>query len=573
MHHDGSERKILVGFSLIGLLWLIDVLMETFVFGGSILNSPLDSERNEAVLHAFIFTVQLGLIVYTWRVFDNREHIGEALNEAVGEAFREKSRFEAVVAAMGDGISVQDRDFRILYQNKVHQELVGGDRQGGVCYREYAHRDTVCDGCPVALCFDDGKVHRQEKAAAQGAVASHIEITASPLRDISGNIVAGIELVRDISEKKKTEEGLSLQTTFLQKLMDTIPLPVFYKNTAGCYLGCNREFEIRLGISTEELVGKTMLDIVPPDLVRTYFAHDLALLEQGGTQTFEEPVRFADGEFHDVVFHKALYYGINGSPDGIVGVMVDVSEEKRWKEQIEELNADLSRKAVELEAVNRDLESFSYSASHDLRNPLSQVSASAQLLEAEFGDMADERHGFLVKTILDSCDKMESLIDDLLTLAQTARTELELGPVDLSSLAASVAMNIRLAEPDRQVLVTIEPDMQAVCCPSLVRIVLENLLNNAWKYTRFSSQPVISFGRTLDGAETVYFVRDNGAGFDMGSVDRLFRPFQRLHDATFPGTGIGLATVQRIVNRHGGRVWAEGAVGAGATFYFTLPAA
>jgi PAS domain S-box-containing protein len=352
--------------------------------------------------------------------------------------------------------------------------------------------------------------------------------------------------------------------------MDTIPLPVFYKNTAGNYLGCNREFEVQIGIARDDLVGKTVFDIAPVESARTYFEHDLELLERGGAQIYEQVIRFADGELHDVVLHKAVYHGMDDRPDGIVGVLVDVTEQKRWKERVESLNADLSRKAIELEAANRDLESFSYSASHDLRNPLAQISASAQLLEDAHTEPPDERYRYLVGTILESCDKMETLIDDLLNLAQTSRAEVEFSTVDLSSLAASVALDIRLAEPDRQVTIMIEPGMHAVCAPGLMRIVLENLLNNAWKYTRFTPHPAISFGSIDLEGETAYFVRDNGAGFDMARADQLFRPFQRLHDSTFPGTGIGLATVQRVVNRHGGRVWAEGVEGAGATIYFTL---
>ncbi len=569
MQRDRSERNIILGFSLIALIWLTDLVLEAFVFGYEPRTAA--SGLNEATIHAFFLILQLGLLIYVWRVFEHRDRIRDALNKALGEVASEKSRFEAVIAAMGDGISIQDRDFRILYQNKVHQELVGGDRQGGLCYREYADRDTVCKDCPVEQSFRDGQVHRQEKSAGSRVTASHVEITASPLLDAAGNVVAGIELVRDVSARKKAEEGVSRQSAFLQKLMDTIPLPVFYKNTGGLYLGCNREFEERLGVSREDLVGKTVFDIAPIDAARSYFSHDLALLEEGGAQVYQESVRFADGVLHDVVLHKAVYLDSDGRPDGIVGVLVDVTEQNRWKARVERLNADLSRKAVELEAANRDLESFSYSASHDLKNPLTQISSAAQLLADTDKDLSGERYRFLVGTIIDSCEKMDALIDDLLTLAQTSRMDEGFAPVDLSSLAASVALDIRLAEPERQVTLTIEPDLRAECAAGLIRIVLENLLNNAWKYTRFTPQPVISFGSTVVNGETAYFVRDNGAGFDMDRADRLFRPFQRLHDSTFPGTGIGLATVQRIINRHGGRVWAEGEKGAGATFYFTLP--
>jgi signal transduction histidine kinase len=230
------------------------------------------------------------------------------------------------------------------------------------------------------------------------------------------------------------------------------------------------------------------------------------------------------------------------------------------------------RQAQATEVANRELEAFSYSVSHDLRGPLRAIDGFSQaLIEDEQLSPTGINH---LTRVRGAAQRMSELIDDLLRLSRVSRGSLTKNPVDLSAIVDGVLADLRKANPDRSVTATVQPGVTAVADARLIKITFENLLGNAWKFTTKISEPRIEFGTREDPARgTVFFVRDNGAGFDMAYSDRLFGAFQRLHtDREFPGTGIGLATVQRIVRRHGGDIWAESAVGAGATFHFTLPA-
>ena len=238
--------------------------------------------------------------------------------------------------------------------------------------------------------------------------------------------------------------------------------------------------------------------------------------------------------------------------------------------QIQERDVTLRRRTTEIEAVNKDLESFAYSVSHDLRAPLGSVDGFAQALELDHSDKLDETAREYLSWIREGCRQMRDLIDGMLQMTRLTRMEVQRETVDLSSIAHSVAMSLKQSNPERPVTFEIRDGIRTVGDERLLRAVVENLMSNAWKFTRDRDPAKIEFG-SADGA---YFVRDNGAGFDPTYADKMFRPFQRLHSAReFEGTGIGLATVQKIIERHGGRAWAEGEVGRGATIFFTTAAA
>jgi signal transduction histidine kinase len=244
---------------------------------------------------------------------------------------------------------------------------------------------------------------------------------------------------------------------------------------------------------------------------------------------------------------------------------LDITERKQTEEQ-------LKQRTLELEAANKELESFSYSVSHDLRAPLRSMDGFSQALLEDYSDKLDDEGRDYLKRIQDSAGNMAQLIDDMLELSRLTRVSMRLGTVNLSELAESIAAELKKAQPKRHVEVSIAPGLVAYGDAKLLRVVLENLLDNAWKFTAKIPHARIEGGITEHDGREVYFVRDNGAGFDMAYADKLFVPFQRLHRTTeFPGTGVGLATVKRLIHRHGGEVWAEGEVGKGATFYFTLP--
>jgi len=235
------------------------------------------------------------------------------------------------------------------------------------------------------------------------------------------------------------------------------------------------------------------------------------------------------------------------------------------------LVAQLRQRSAQLEATNNELEAFSYSVSHDLRAPLRSIDGFSQALLEDYADVLDASGQEYLRRVRTAAQRMGELIDDLLQLSRVTRSELRAEPVDLSALARSITADLQQCEPERTVDCVITTGVLAHGDPRLLRVLLENLLGNAWKFT--SKQPCarITFGVAQHDNHPLYFVRDDGVGFDMAYAEKLFGAFQRLHAMTeFEGTGIGLATVKRIVQRHGGRVWAEGAVAQGATFSFTL---
>jgi PAS domain S-box-containing protein len=258
----------------------------------------------------------------------------------------------------------------------------------------------------------------------------------------------------------------------------------------------------------------------------------------------------------------------------LVTYIRDITARRQAEEEIQQLNSDLEhrvrQRTAQLEITNRELESFSYSISHDLRAPLRHLEGYAQVLVEESGDALNPQARHSLERIQTAVQQMSQLIDALLNLSRLGRGELNLGRVDLSTLARSIAFELHRRDPQRAVEMDIQAGLVATADAALARSVLENLFENAWKFTSRRELASIRFG-CLEGEEKIYFVRDNGAGFDMNYKNQMFGPFRRLHSADdYPGTGIGLAIVQRIVQRHGGRIWAEGAVDEGAVFYFTL---
>ncbi|GLI37306.1 PAS domain-containing protein [Geobacter hydrogenophilus] len=373
----------------------------------------------------------------------------ESLRAAVTRAEDEREKSDAIIAALGEGISIQDRNFRILYQNEGHRKITGGNHVGKFCYEAYRRNDHVCDDCPVAQCFADGKVHMRENPNTSGGDAEYVAISASPLRDATGEIVAGIELVRDITERKRAEQQIRILNAQL---------------------------------------------------------------------------------------------------------------EQRVRERTEELEQSL-----------REMETFCYTVSHDLRTPLRGIHGFSSILQQDYADRLDEEGQECLQRIGGAANRMGELIDDLLELSRVNRDELSRVPVDLTTLAGEIADDLARSHPDRKVEFAIAPGLRATGDPSLLGAALANIIHNAWKFSSRNPAARIEVGSRTDGEEPVFFVRDNGVGFDMQYADKLFLPFHRLHAAEgFEGTGIGLATVQRIIERHGGRVWAESEPGRGATFFFTV---
>jgi PAS domain S-box-containing protein len=365
-----------------------------------------------------------------------------------------------------------------------------------------------------------------------------------------------------------------------QQLLQSAGEGIFGLDVAGNITVVNPVATRMLGYRAEELLGKPLHEILrpsnqPADPGRPDVSYCYATPEEDGIHRASDDIWWRkDGSGFPVEYVRTPIR----DERGIVGAIVtfqDITERKKADEQIRQLNANLERRVLErtaeLAATNRELEAFSYSVSHDLRAPLRSISGFSQALLEDYSDRLDEDGQDMLRRVNTAGQRMAQLIDDLLNLSRVTRAEMRRESVDLSGLARSIAVDLQQGQPGRDVELVIADGVVGTGDVRLLRVVFENLLGNAWKFTAKHDRARIEFGVQQEAGETVYVLRDDGEGFDMAYVDKLFGTFQRLHSSQeFEGTGVGLATVQRIVQRHGGRIWAEGAVGRGATFYFTL---
>ena len=328
----------------------------------------------------------------------------------------------------------------------------------------------------------------------------------------------------------------------------------------GRFKRVNPAWEQVLGWTPADLIATPYLDFVHPD-DRAVTAESSRLATGSAVHSFENRYRCRDGSYRWLSWKSVplLAEGL------IYAVAHDVTDERKSEQA-------LQQHAAELASANRELEAFSYSVSHDLRAPLRHIDGFAQALAEDYADRLDTTGSHFISRIRAGAQRMGTLIDDLLSLSRVTRAPLTRTTLDLTSLVREIATRLEEDDPQRGVTWRIAPGVQGRGDAHFVRIALENLLGNAWKFTSKRADGVVEFSTlTSPDGERVYVVRDNGAGFDMAHASKLFGAFQRLHAAAdFPGTGIGLATVQRIVRRHGGRIWAEGSIDAGATLFFTL---
>ncbi len=394
----------------------------------------------------------------------------------------------------------------------------------------------------------------------------HLEVvaTAIPLH----NKIYIYAIWRDITDRKR-EEKLLRRAQFS---VDNAPEEIFWIDPDGAFVYTNNTSSRMLGYSHEELLGMHVWDIDPD------FSPERWRIHKEGARKLNN---FVLETRHQTKEGRAFPVEVTSCNFDFEGqecrcsYVRDITERKRTEEEIRKLNAELEQRVkdrtAQLEAANKELEAFSYSVSHDLRAPLRAIDGFSQIvMESCAGVLNDECRDSLLR-VRSAAKRMGHLIDDLLRLSHVSRAEILRRPVDLSALTQDIATQLRVSQPERVVEFVIQSGLVAKADPNLMRIVLENLLGNAWKYTGKHATARIEFGSTQKEGRTVYFVRDDGAGFDSAHAAKLFTAFQRFHQADeFEGTGIGLAIVQRIIYRHGGRTWAEAAVEKGATFFFTL---
>ena len=394
------------------------------------------------------------------------------------------------------------------------------------------------------------------------------------LTDLSDDLAYGILTIRLQKARALAEETVRKERNFSNAVIQT---------TSGLIIGMDPEGRIQLfnhacekitGYTFNELKGKPFWDylLLPEemDAVKEVFKG----IKDGkitAESEFENYWKTKGGSRRFIRWANSALKDASGNVELIIGTGIDMTDDKENRARIDELNSFLMQKTTDLLYANKELETFSYSVSHDLRSPLRAIKGFSTILLKDYSNNLDADGQDFLNRIKGGADRMSDLIDDMLSLAKISRDEMDPKEIDLSDVVESIVSELRQAEKDRNVEAIITKGLKAHCDARLMHIALSNLIGNAWKYSSRTPYAVIEFGTVEKNEETVFFVRDNGAGFDMAHAKKLFTPFQRLHsDSHFTGTGIGLAIVNKVIQRHGGRIWGEGKTGKGATFYFTL---
>lgn len=499
---------------------------------------------------------------------------------------RSEENLAVTLHSIGDAVLATDTERRITRLNPVAEKLTGwtqADAAGHLVdevfriVNEETRKPAVI---PVEKVLATGEIHglaNHTVLIARDGTERAIADSAAPIREAGGRILGVVLVFRDVTAEQAARKALQESEERYRTLFNSIDegfciIEMIFdqreKSVDYRFLEINQSFERQTGLIDAQ--GKTMRQLAPEHEQHWFDIY-------GRIALTGEPARFQNRaeQLHRTYDVYAFRFG-DPANRRVAILFNDISERKMTEERIVRLNADLASRASELEAANKELESFSYAVSHDLRAPLRHVQGYVELLTRELPAQLSDQGRRYLKTITKAAQDMGLLIDELLSFSRSARTEMREIAVDLDKMIQDVLRGMELAVRGRNIVWKIASLPRARGDPPMLRQVWANLLGNAVKYTRGRSPAQIEIG--VAGAENgriILFVRDNGAGFDMKYADKLFGVFQRLHRAEeFEGTGIGLANVRRIVSRHGGRTWAEGKLGEGATFYFTLaPAA
>jgi PAS domain S-box-containing protein len=452
--------------------------------------------------------------------------------------------------------------------------------------------DQLLQGKKDSIRFNKRYIHKNGSYIwADVSIALHI--------DADRKLLFFITTAIDITERKRTEKAMQDSELRLRIFLDSTSDMVFLKDDNYRHLIVNRSLCKFYGKTEAEIIGKTDFDLMN--------GKEAAQCSETDKQALISTARVVTEEVVGDRYYETIKFPVElpGGNKGIGGYIRDITDRKSKEDEIRRLNVELETRVAErtsdlnnsqlallnmvddlnesvkntdlinrkLEETNKELNAFSYSVSHDLRAPLRSIDGfSMALLEDYQGKLDDTGRNYLNK-IRAAAQHMGLLIEDILKLSRISHVEFRRESIDLSKTVQSIAETLQQSNPDKDMKITIQEGIVINGDLNTMQIALTNLLDNAWKFTGKQKQPSIEFGMTLQEGQKVFFIRDNGAGFDMAYTGKLFGAFQRLHSADeFPGTGIGLATVKRIITRHGGRIWAEGEVGKGAVFYFTLPA-
>jgi PAS domain S-box-containing protein len=494
-------------------------------------------------------------------------------------ALRESEQlYRAVVENVGDGIGVNVGRNRV-FVNGAFLKMHGLDDP------------TQIVGCPLDLFIapeDRSLVVERTLARQRGEAVPQVyeyrivrpdgevrtvQTSATPIK-YQGQAAALVAL-RDRTEEKAAERALRDSENKFRTVIETAIDAAVSIDNRGTIVLFNRSAENVFGYSAPEVIGRPVTVLMPE---RLHSAHNRGFINYISTEQspmigkiVERVGRRKDGTEFPVEISLSSWR--TGKELYVTAFLRDITTRKHAETMIHQLNADLTQRTEQLQAINQELEAFSYSVSHDLRAPLRAVDGFSKILIEDFGPALPAEVQRLLRIVRDNTQQMGKLIDDLLDFSRLSRKSFECTILDMASLTQSALSDLVKADPGSVLSVEINSLVPAHGNAALIKQVLINLISNAVKFSRVRSDPKVEIGCHANGKENTYYVKDNGVGFDMAYADKLFGVFQRLHSAhEFEGTGVGLAIVKRIINRHNGRVWAEGSANAGATFYFTLPA-
>jgi PAS domain S-box-containing protein len=489
------------------------------------------------------------------------------------EAEQERDRLVSILEATTDIVSMTDPTGKLLYFNRAGRSTFGiepGATLEGFFPRvhpRWASDIVTEEGVPAAV--RDGVWSGETAVLALDGTEIPVSQVILSHKDAQGRLLFLSTIMRDITERKRTETALRIKDDAIAASINGIA----FADLSGGLSYVNRAFLRMWGYNREDqVVGRSALEFwVDPEEA----AGILGILTTRDDWSGELTARRQDGSPFVVLLSAVVIRDTSGQPVQLMGSFVDITERKQAEEALRQLTAELEarvhERTAELETANRELEAFSYSVSHDLRAPLRAIDGFSRVLMEDYAASLDAEGYDYLDRVRKAVQRMGHLIDDLLQLARVSRAEMHPASVDLTQLAPEIVAELRETAPTRKVEVSIAPGLSARGDPRLLQVVLANLIGNAWKYTGKTDNPRIELGAVRQNGEIVYYVRDNGVGFDMKYAGKLFGAFQRMHsEREFPGTGVGLATVARIIHRHGGRVWAESEPGKGATFFFTV---
>lgn len=512
----------------------------------------------------------------------------DALAERDTELRASEERYRSLIRKVRTAIVIHDRHGRLINSNPLAQELLGlsADQLLGKSLIDPEWHFLREDGSvlpvaeyPVSLVISSQQPLRGHVTGISRPDRDDVVwvmVNAEPEYDDAGEISLIIVSFADITERKRAEEALRESEEKYRTLFEESFDGIFITSPGGKILDMNKKGIMMFGYDTKQEILSLDLEqdvyAYPPDRKRI-----LDMINALGSAEYEVIVKKKSGE--TMITHCSLtaVKDQKGMITTYRGIIRDITERKRAEEEIRKLNQELEQRVIErtaqLEAVNKELETFAYSVSHDLRAPLRHIDGFLELLQKRTATTPDEQSRHYMDTISESAKHMGTLIDDLLSFSRMGRNRMSEQRVDLGELTQEVIRDFEPEIGNRKIhwhvcdLPVVNGDR------AMLRMVLVNLISNALKFSQLRQQAEIEIGRIrTQETETIVFVRDNGVGFDMNYADRLFGVFQRLHRADeFEGTGIGLANVRRIINRHGGRTWAEGQVNQGSTFYFSLP--